>query len=812
MKYRSLVVGLLLFFLVLTLCPDAAAQDKWTQVRSKNFFLIGNASEKEIRKVGTKLEQFRESFRLLFSSTVLDSPVPTNVVVFKNDASYTPFKPKRADGRIDDEIAGYFQSGEDVNYITLSLGADEKQAYGTVFHEYVHFIINTNFKTEIPQWFNEGMAEYYQTFEMTDDVKIRLGFPQEGHASLLRSGGWMPLEQLLNFTNYQMLQLRGRTRDIFYAQSWVLVHYLTQSGRSSSLDKFLKEVTSGVPAKTAFQEAFQTSYDKMEMELRQYISRNAYNFQQVTLKKKLVFDTEMSAQPLDEASTNAHLGELLHQSQRPDEAEPYLLAALKLQPDLGIANGAMGKLRLSQQRFDEARVYLEKSIVADPKDARAYYRYANLLSREGRDEYGYVRRLAPDTVSKIRSALNKAIAIEPSFAESYELLAFVAMVTNDELAAAITNLQTALKYQPGNLRYSLRMAEILTRQNKFDEATLILEKIVSISRDPDLLSRSKSLILQIADLKAFAIRHEAEKKANEDRLAALGQTPTQINRIETTRPPTEDELSKQNDHIRIRAINESLRKPLDGEQRVRGHIQRIDCRKRPLAYTIKTPTETFIVTSKDFSDLYLRAHDPAAMRREVGCDANVAAFNALVTYKGVPGTKTASRGDLIAIEFVPPDFRFMTAEEMRTSTLVIYDIPEPKSDRAPETITVSPITSDIAANRMVIATREINNALHKPLEGERREMGFLDQIECTDKGNIYHLRVGGEIRKLISYSQRALRTYVFTPDLGNLQIACGIKPVDFPAVFVYKPNPDGKIKLAGEIVSIEFVPKSFMLQ
>lgn len=65
-------------------------------MRSKNFNLIGNASEKDIRKVATKFEQFRETLRLLFSKMNLSSPIATNVVVFKSNSAYKPFKPKRA--------------------------------------------------------------------------------------------------------------------------------------------------------------------------------------------------------------------------------------------------------------------------------------------------------------------------------------------------------------------------------------------------------------------------------------------------------------------------------------------------------------------------------------------------------------------------------------------------------------------------------------------------------------------------------------------------------------------------------------------
>lgn len=80
-------IGLLfLVFLVFSAVPTEA-KDQWLQIRSKNFFLIGNASEKDVRKVAARLEQFRESFRLLFGIGNLNSAVPTTVVVFKNSGS-----------------------------------------------------------------------------------------------------------------------------------------------------------------------------------------------------------------------------------------------------------------------------------------------------------------------------------------------------------------------------------------------------------------------------------------------------------------------------------------------------------------------------------------------------------------------------------------------------------------------------------------------------------------------------------------------------------------------------------------------------
>src|SRR5215211_7741710 len=111
---RPLVAALV----VLLAAQAAAAKETWTSVRSQNFSLVGNASEKEIRQVATRLEQFRDAFTRIFPQVKFNSPVPTTVVVFKSDSTYKPFKPV-ADGKAV-SVAGYFQAGEDVNYITLT--------------------------------------------------------------------------------------------------------------------------------------------------------------------------------------------------------------------------------------------------------------------------------------------------------------------------------------------------------------------------------------------------------------------------------------------------------------------------------------------------------------------------------------------------------------------------------------------------------------------------------------------------------------------------------------------------------------------
>ena len=56
----------------------------------------------------------------------------------------------------------------------------------TLRHEYAHAAIVTLSRGKAPVWLNEGLAEYYSTFKITDDQKIALGTAIGNHVFLLR--------------------------------------------------------------------------------------------------------------------------------------------------------------------------------------------------------------------------------------------------------------------------------------------------------------------------------------------------------------------------------------------------------------------------------------------------------------------------------------------------------------------------------------------------------------------------------------------------------------------------------------------------
>ena len=66
-----------LFLVLLLAAVPATAAAKWTEVRTKNFLLVGDASPNQIREVGESLELFRWGFLQFFKIPRSPSSVAT---------------------------------------------------------------------------------------------------------------------------------------------------------------------------------------------------------------------------------------------------------------------------------------------------------------------------------------------------------------------------------------------------------------------------------------------------------------------------------------------------------------------------------------------------------------------------------------------------------------------------------------------------------------------------------------------------------------------------------------------------------------
>jgi len=314
-----------LLFLWLLLAETGHTADKWLSVRSQNFLLVGNASESAIRRVGRNLEVFRAGFSLIFPAIGKQSPPPITVVVFKDDESFKPFKPiyqgKPAN------IAGFFQSGRDVNFIALTGNMETPHV---VYHEFVHSLTRDS-AVSMPPWASEGLAEFYGMFEISPSGKEMLvGRPIGDHIETLQKTR-LAVSTLFAIDHDSPYYNEKTKQGIFYAESWAVMHYLMLSGNGQhrpKLTQFLALYGSGKSIEESFREAFQSDFVSFEKELTTYVSRYTFPVIRYKLQDKIDFNREMQVTPLTEAQTQYYMGDLLHHIGRLDAAEAQLQKAI----------------------------------------------------------------------------------------------------------------------------------------------------------------------------------------------------------------------------------------------------------------------------------------------------------------------------------------------------------------------------------------------------------------------------------------------------------------------------------------------------
>lgn len=641
-KRLAMALSLALLCLIV---PSAQAKDNWTSVHSKNFTLVGNAGEKDIRQVANRLEQFRTVFALLFPSAKLASPVPTTVIVFKSEGAYKPFK-------INPNVAGYFQPGDDVNYITLTSDiAASDHPFQTIFHEYVHLLVENSMGSSVPVWFNEGLAEYYSTFDITDENrKVLLGDLIANHVLYLRESKFLPLRTLLAVDHHSPYYNERNKMNIFYAESWMLMHYLLQGEgqkRRPQLGRFIEFLGAGATIEDGFQKAFQVPIEDLEKGFKSYIQGAKYMATGVKFEKSLDFDSEMQSAPITEAEAEGYLGDLLVHTRRYNDAEAHLQKALALTPGLPMAEAALGMLRVRQNKIEEARQYLEKAVQANSQNYLTHFYYAYALSGLSFDEYRAITNYPADVAQTMRAELKKSIALKPDYAESYALLGFVNVVRNEELDETIALLKRSLELSRANQRTVFMLAQLYMRKENFAEARLLLEPISRTSPDPELRQRAGSLLEAVNrtedQIKRYRELDRGSESGRQDR-------PPRLTRTEGV--PVGD-LGPAQPDLNV-LLSQALRKPEAGETRAQAVLTAIECNAKGIVFVFRAGERLLKLHTDNFERVVITAFTNE-VKGEITCGPRKPENAVVVTYAAAKGDSKAD-GEISSLEFVPANF------------------------------------------------------------------------------------------------------------------------------------------------------------
>ncbi len=472
--------------LLLLTIPLRAAD--WISLRSEHFQLHGNAGERDLRVVALRLEQFREAITRIHPNSLGDNDPPVVALIFRDNRSFRPFMP-RVNGRVN-PVTGVFLPGQDANYIALSLELGE-DAYPGIFHEFSHYLLRGT--RSAPVWFNEGLAEYYSTFEVTNRGRsAHIGRPHEKHIAMLRERR-LPMTQFFGITRGSAEYTRDvPDRIVLYAQSWLLVHHAFhgEPRRGDQVLALARRMAAGGDLATSLRETYGMSAEDLDRELQAYVRRPVFQYTNFDFTSNIQTRLDARATPADDAELDARLGGLAASLGNLDEASPRLERALKSKPDAPYVHASMAILRIRQGRGAGGAAHMRKSIELRGGMPPAGATQLVLTENEARERFPEL--IAKLEASRPRPTPTPAVETAPSREPMTRLL--LAPLKEGEQATLGT--LEAIECRAGGITVVLRSADGVVRANAASLAAVNLvtfrsntESTIACGKQPPAYAR-----------------------------------------------------------------------------------------------------------------------------------------------------------------------------------------------------------------------------------------------------------------------------------------------------------------------------------
>ena len=505
---RNLLSGLFLLLASAT----AVAYDNtphWVEVRSPNFIVLTNSSEKDGRRIALQFERMRAVFHVLMPAASDDTGAPIIVLALKDKASFRTVEPEAYLAKNQLNLAGLFLRAPDKNYILLRLDAEGENPFSTVYHEYTHYMMR---KSEgwIPLWLNEGLAEFYQNANI-QDKDVRVGEPSLDDIEYLRQNRLLPLTTLLLVDHSSPYYHDEQKGSVFYAESWALTHYIEVTDYQDKTQR-LYDYAVNLNQKreeplAAAQHAF-GDLKKLEQNLNGYIQQAGFNQFKVTAP--IVFnESALTVRPVGVPDADAVRADVLLDLGRAKDAEALLNSVLQADPKNALAHETMGSLKFRAQDIAAAKKWYGEAVQLDSQSYLAHYYFAAMSLQAG----------DRDQDAAIEQSLRTAIKLNAKFAPAYDSLARLYGTRHEKLDEAYKLEATAVTLEPGNVGYRLNAANILTENQQVDNALAVLKAALRVAKSAGDSSAVEGRIAQLERYKdqvaeASKARSEAQAQGS----------------------------------------------------------------------------------------------------------------------------------------------------------------------------------------------------------------------------------------------------------------------------------------------------------
>src|SRR6185437_12050267 len=358
------LVGILLVVFACHGFGTCASKKPWLRIRSEHFTVITDAGEKRGIEVARRCEEMRAAFSILMNRANTHDPAPLLIVALNGQKEIDDLGRAPA-SRL--QHAGIFLPGAGESFILVDASGDLSH---TVFHEYAHELLYANTVANVQTWFDEGFAEYFSTLESQHN-RTKVGQVPLADLQFLRENGkLMHLADLFHVdqtsTVYNQNSLSEAT---FYAESWLLVHYLFDHQLIGQVQPFFAMMSSGTDVEKAWHASFGMTTRELEDPLLAYAKGESFRFFTLPVvaatSNPKVEGISASAVEAIQADVRWHL----RTSHTKAEAEAYAGLSRDLlakEPNNPAVLRGLGVALLSLGEYDEAQRNLSMAISADP--------------------------------------------------------------------------------------------------------------------------------------------------------------------------------------------------------------------------------------------------------------------------------------------------------------------------------------------------------------------------------------------------------------------------------------------------------------
>jgi tetratricopeptide (TPR) repeat protein len=637
----------------------AKDEPKWIEVHTAHFSVITDAGEKRGREVALRMEQMRAIFGQLLLKKKLTMSVPITVISLKSDKQYGTVAPAKQS-----MAGGFYVPGPDRVYIVLNLF--ETDPWRAVAHPLAHYFLNYNYPPA-QGWFDEGLAEYFGSIQIDkqvgmggdpelapewhedifDEVRRDPNVPQS-LTQLVSSPVWLSMVDLFTMKHDGSGTREGTHNTLYYAQSWIVVHYLLNKNKLPEAGTYFDLVLNQkVPVEKAMVQAFDMSPAQMEDAVKTYFkSLSGLGIALDQSKKPIVdpvniqqpdhfavpFDVDdigMAVSAVTDEEARAVIDDV--KARVPERRDQGLrdLQQLTADPkDNEAAHRALARDDLRQKRFEAAADELEKATELNPRDPWIWYYRAALKYQKAQ-----ATRTEMQGLANMMQDLRAVADWYPELADAYNMLG-MARVEGGGINSALEAQRQAIALAPRNVEYQFNLGQIYIAGKKWD---LAREVFTRLKAGPDRVAAAaaKQQLDDLETLQKYGLR--PQRAGESAATAGAANTPgAGMGTPAVAGGSAQDEDEEADALPKPAPVKPGTTGPV---QFLKGKIVSSDCSKPPEAtVTILSGMTTYKLHASDYKSLLVIGED------QFSCDWK----NRLVSVNYRAAGK--NEGELVSIE------------------------------------------------------------------------------------------------------------------------------------------------------------------